>query len=146
MAKGLHMETINRNVDILHIEDDEVDILCVEREFKRVNNLLNIAVARDGVQAFDKLYGLNGEEKLTPPPKLIILDINMPRMNGIEFLKKLRSDPDLSYVSTYILTVAYTTEDKLAIRDLKVAGCIVKPLDYAEALDIFWSLLNEKDL
>lgn len=130
-------------VDILYVEDDEVDIQDMKREFKKINDLLNIVVANDGVQALDKLCGRNGEKKITPPPKMILLDINMPKMDGIEFLKTIRSNTDFDSVAVYILTVTYTTQDKLALRDLKVTGFIVKPLEYADALEIFWSLLDD---
>lgn len=136
------MAFTSSGVDILYVDDDEVDILGAQREFKRVNNPLNIVVASNGVQALDKLYGRNGEEKLLPAPKVIILDINMPKMSGIEFLKILRADSAFNMVSVYILTISYTTQDKLALRDLNVSGCIVKPLEYADALNIFWALLN----
>ncbi|KTC66242.1 two component response regulator (plasmid) [Legionella adelaidensis] len=128
------------NIDILYVEDDEVDIQGMIREFKKVNSLLKIQVAKNGVQALDKLYGRNGEEKVIP--KVILLDINMPQMNGIEFLKELRSNPEFGSIEVYILTGAYTTSDKMALRDLHVAGSIVKPIEYSDALNVFWSLLH----
>jgi CheY-like chemotaxis protein len=97
------------------------------------------------MEALNKLYGRNGEKKLVPAPKVLLLDINMPKMNGIELLKTLRNDSDFSTTSIYILTASYNTEDKLALHDLHPAGCIVKPLEYADALNIFWSLLHERD-
>ncbi len=139
------MESNGSGFDILYVEDDEVDIQCAQREFKRVNELLKVAIARDGVEALDMLYGRNGKVKLIPAPKVILLDINMPKMNGIEFLKELRSDPDFNSTAIYILTVSYATKDKLAFRDLKVAGFIVKPMEYSDALNIFWSLMNEHE-
>ena len=138
------MGSTSKGIDILYVDDDEVDIQCVQREFKKVSNLLHIDVARDGTQALDKLYGRNGMEKLDPSPKMILLDINMPKMSGIEFLQTLRRDPDFNDTAIYILTVSYTTKDKLALHDLKVSGFIVKPLEYSDALNIFWTLFSDR--
>ncbi len=135
------MDTNEGGVDILYVEDDEVDIMATKKAFKKVNNLLTIEIASDGVNALDKLYGTNGEKKITPP-KMILLDVNMPKMNGIEFLRILRSDVEFNSVAIYLLTVSYTSQEKLAIHDLKVSGCIVKPLEYSDALNIYWSLFS----
>lgn len=139
------MGSSNKPIDILYVDDDEVDILCAQREFRKVSELLNIEIARDGIEALDKLYGHNGMQRLDPTPKLILLDINMPKMNGVEFLQKLRSDPSFNNVAIYILTVSFTTQDKIAFHDLKIAGFIVKPLEYSDALNIFWSLMNQRE-
>ncbi|AHE66355.1 response regulator [Legionella oakridgensis] len=132
------MESTERNIDIFYIEDDEVDILGMEREFKKINELLEIAVAKDGHQALNKLYGRNGEEKLHP--KIILLDINLPKMNGIEFLKLLRADPTFIDIEVFILTGAFNTQDKMAMKDLNVRGHIIKPLEYEDALNLLWAL------
>lgn len=139
------MNAVTNNVDILYIDNDEVDIEGLKNEFKKVNDLLSIAIARDGLEALDKLYGRNGEEKLYPPPKLILLEIALPKMNGIDFLKILRMDPELSTAPVYILTTSFTSEDKSALRDLNISGHIIKPLEYSDALNLFWSLLNEQE-
>lgn len=131
-------------IDILYVEDDEVDILSAQREFQNVNSQINIAVARDGVDALNKLYGRNGQEKLDPAPKVILLDINLPKMNGIDFLRTLRADHAFNNIHVYILTASYNTKDKLAMRDLHVTGCIIKPLQYEDAVNVFWTLFHEK--
>jgi len=134
------MEEVERNIDILYVEDDEVDIQSMLREFKKVNSLLKIATAKDGIEALNCLYGRDGAEKINP--KVILLDINMPKMNGIEFLNSLRSDPGFGSIVVYVLTCSYSSKEKLAMRDLNVAGFIVKPLEYPDALNIFWALLH----
>lgn len=138
------MDVMDSSIDILYVEDDEVDILNVEREFQKVNSQINIAVARDGVDALNQLYGRNGQVKLDPAPKVILLDINLPKLNGIDFLRALRADSDFNNIHVYILTASYNTKDKLAISDLRVTGCIIKPLQYEDALNVFWTLCNEK--
>ena len=127
-------------IDILYVEDDEVDIQGMQREFKKVNALLKIAIAQDGSQALSMLQGQHGEAKIIP--KIILLDINMPKMNGVECLKAIRANADLADTEVYILTGSYATKDKLAMRDLNVAGFIVKPLEYSDALNVFWALLH----
>lgn len=134
------MQIQDKGVDILYIEDDIVDTKCMEREFKKVNALLKIDTAKDGIQALNMLYGRNGETKITP--KIILLDINMPKMNGTEFLKTLRSDPNFGIIEVYVLTGSYSTKDKIAMRDMNVSGFIVKPIEYADALNVFWALLH----
>ncbi len=129
-------------VDILYIEDDDIDVLSVQREFKKVNHLIHIATAGDGIQAMDMLYGRNNMKKLPSLPKVILLDVNLPRMGGIEFLKNLRADANFNSIVVYLLTSSYNTQEKLAIKDLNVAGCIVKPLLYSDALNVFWGLLQ----
>lgn len=127
---------------ILLVEDDEVDIQSVQREIKKLDVPIQLHVAKNGIEALDKLYGRNGEAKLSPIPHLIILDINMPKMNGIEFLKKLREDASLKKITVYILTTAYTTPDKIATQGLHVTGYIVKPLQHNDLMQMYWSLVS----
>ena len=75
---------------ILLVEDDDIDILNVQRVFKKMNYPNPLHVAHNGVEALDMLRGTNGATKLSPTPKIILLDINMPLMNGIEFIFELR--------------------------------------------------------
>lgn len=141
-ARRLIMDIISSSCDILYIDDDEVDIENVQREFKKIHNSLRVVIARDGVEALNKLYGRNGEEELNPAPKLILLDLNMPKMNGVEFLKTLRDDPHSSSISVYILAGSFNTQTKLTMKDLNVAGCIIKPLEYIDAFNVYWALFH----
>lgn len=136
------MYSIGNDIHILLVEDDEVDIQSVEREFKKINELITISAAKNGRDALDRLYGQNGQQKLNPTPNVILLDINMPKMNGIEFLKTLRSDSQFSLINVFLLTGSYTTQDKLATHGLHISGCIVKPLQHADALQVFWALVG----
>lgn len=70
-------------VDILYVEDDEVDIKAMQREFLKMSKPINIAIAKDGEHALDMLYGLNGQLEIKP--HVILLDLNLPQMNGIDF-------------------------------------------------------------
>jgi len=139
---------MNKNVSILLVEDDEVDVMNVQRAFKK-NHISNpIHVAGNGLEALDMLRGTNGVEKLNPLPKIILLDINMPKMNGIEFLKELRADADLRAACVFVLTTSDEEKDRVAAYDLHVAGYILKPVELekfiqaVKTLDVFWSLIE----
>ena len=135
------MAPTNEQFHVLFIEDDEVDIQSVQREIKKLEIPIELYIAKDGVEALNKLYGKNGEPKL-PKPHLILLDINMPKMSGIQFLQILQKDVDLKHVIVYFLTTAYTTRDKIASQGLCVAGHIIKPLQQDDLMRIYWSLIE----
>jgi CheY-like chemotaxis protein len=134
---------MSKSINVMYVEDDEVDVLTLEREFSKVNPAFSIHVAKNGFDAFDKLLGRNGQERLDPTPRAILLDINLPKMDGIEFLTELRKHPEFKSTFVFIVTSTYTTKDKLAIRPLSVSGCIIKPLQHADALNIFWCITSD---
>lgn len=132
--------------NILLVEDDHVDIMNVQRAFKK-NNITNpLYVAHNGIEALDMLRGTEGIEKIIPTPRLILLDINMPRMNGIEFLKELRNDQQLKSISVIVMTTSNDDKDKCDAYDLNVAGYIVKPISFEKfvqavsILNSYWKL------
>ncbi|KTC91193.1 response regulator [Fluoribacter dumoffii] len=132
------------NIDILYVEDDDVDIESMQREFAKIDKAVDIAIAKDGKQALDMLYGRNGKPQIKP--KVILLDLNLPKMNGIDFLKKLRKSFKFEDIKVFLLTGEYTTKEKLAKSHLHVSGCIIKPLQYADALNISWCLSASEEL
>src|SRR3569832_1883254 len=75
------------SVSVLLVEDDDVDAMSVTRAFKKLKVVNPLHRAENGLQALNKLRGAQGEQKLTPTQKILMLDINMPRMNGLEFLR-----------------------------------------------------------
>jgi CheY-like chemotaxis protein len=138
-------------VNILLIDDDDVDIMTLQRAFKR-NNISNpLYIAMNGLEALDKLRGANGAEKITPVPRIILLDINMPKMNGIEFLKELRNDPNLKNISIFVLTTSNDDKDKVEAYNYNVAGYIIKPITFESfvtaisVLNSFWTLCAQPD-
>ncbi|MEW8402566.1 MAG: response regulator, partial [Candidatus Thiodiazotropha sp.] len=105
---------LGNNETILLIEDDRVDIMTVQRALQK-NNISNpLHVARTGLQALDMLRGANGVVKLDPLPALILLDLNLPKMSGIEFLQELRKDPQLSALRIIVLTSSNEPRDQTA--------------------------------
>lgn len=139
---------INKDIPILLIEDDWVDIENAKRAFQKyqISNLLY--TAKDGVDALDKLLGRNGTDILDPPPKIILLDINMPRMNGIDFLKEIRTISSLKSLIVFILTTSKHEKDIKAAYDLNIAGYIVKPVEFErfmkgmETLSLYMKLIE----
>jgi CheY-like chemotaxis protein len=116
-------------VHILLIEDDEVDIMNVQRAFKK-NNINNpLHIARNGLEALTALQGQN-PDLVIPTPRVILLDINMPKMGGIEFLTELRKLHEHRSASVFVMTTSNEESDKIAAYDLNVAGYILKPLSF----------------
>jgi CheY-like chemotaxis protein len=116
-------------INILLVEDDEVDIMNVQRAFKK-NNIKNpLHVTRNGLEALEVLRGEN-PDMVIPSPKIILLDINMPKMGGIEFLSVLRKHPELKATSVFMMTTSNEDSDKVAAYNLNVAGYILKPLSF----------------
>jgi CheY-like chemotaxis protein len=125
-------------INILLIEDDEVDIMNVQRAFKK-NNISNpLQIARNGLEG---LAVLKQTTRTTPLPKIILLDINMPKMGGIEFLNELRKHPELRSISVFVMTTSNEESDKIAAYDLNVAGYILKPLSF-EGFSAAVAILN----
>lgn len=116
-------------MNILLVEDDEVDIMNVQRAFKK-NRITNaLYITRNGLEALELLRGKGGQV-VSPLPKIILLDINMPKMGGIEFLQELRKDEKLKSLSVFVMTTSNEDKDKIAAYNLNVAGYILKPLSF----------------
>jgi CheY-like chemotaxis protein len=112
-------------VNLLLVEDDEVDIQGMKRAFAKSRIGNPTTVARDGIEALEFLRGENGRPKLAKP-HLILLDLNMPRMNGLEFLQAIRADEDLKRSIVFMITTSKAEEDRARAYDQHVAGYIVK--------------------
>ncbi|MES9992872.1 MAG: response regulator [Candidatus Thiodiazotropha sp.] len=117
---------------ILLIEDDRVDIMTVQRALKK-NSITNpLHIARTGLEALDMLRGSNGVDQIDPLPALILLDLNLPKMSGIEFLQELRKDPQLSSLHIIVLTSSNEPQDRAAAFEYDVDDYIVKPHSFDE--------------
>ena len=102
----------NNEATILLVEDDYLDIMNVERELKKLNVNLPLFVARNGREALNMLRGEGGATKINPAPKVVLLDINMPKMNGIEFLEIVRNEPELKHLNVFIMTTSNEETDR----------------------------------
>ncbi len=134
-------------VNLLLVDDDEVDVQGLKRAFAKSRIGNPIVVARDGIEALEVLRGQNGREKL-PKPHLILLDLNMPRMNGIEFLETIRADDDLKAAVVFMITTSKTEEDKARAYGHNIAGYIVKQdpantfLQAVSMLEHYWKIVE----
>ncbi len=116
---------------ILLVEDDRVDIMTVQRALKKIDVSNPLCVARTGVEALGMLRG-DGFPRIEPMPSLILLDLNLPQMGGIEFLKELRADPLLRALPVIVLTSSNEPGDRAAAFEYEVDDYIVKPHTFEE--------------
>jgi len=125
----------SRELHILLVDDDEVDVMNVERAFEK-NNMLNpLHVAENGKEALAKLRdGSIGSRRI------VLLDLNMPKMNGIEFLRAVRADPELSSLVVVVLTTSNEERDKVEAFSLNVAGYLLKPVTFSAFVDLMATL------
>ncbi len=115
--------------NILLVEDDQMDVINVQRELRRQHIEVPIAHARNGREALDMLRGENGQARIARP-NVVMLDINMPRMNGLELLETLRADPEFADLNVFIMTTSDLDSDRCKARQLAVSGYIIKPLSF----------------
>jgi len=138
---------LDNSSSILLVDDDEVDVMNVQRAFRKHRISRTLHVAENGLQALQMLRG-DETEKLAPQPQIILTDINMPRMNGIEFIRELRADPALKNMSVFVMTTSSNDKDRQAAYDLNVSGYILKPVEpdkfmaSIKTLDNYWTLIE----
>jgi CheY-like chemotaxis protein len=123
------MSPDHQSPSILLVEDDQMDVMNVQRELRRQNINVPIIHARNGREALKMLRG-EGDEPKIAKPSLAMLDINMPRMNGLELLEALRADPEFSDLNVFIMTTSDLDTDRFRAQQLAVSGYIVKPLNF----------------
>ena len=132
---------MRNNKPILLVEDDQVDVLTVKRSLQDLKITNALRVAGNGEEALVYL-----RDKTNPSPSIILLDLNMPRMNGIEFLKIAKNDDGLRHIPVVVLTTSSEHRDKVESFSLGVAGYMSKPVDYIQfvevirTIDLYWTL------
>jgi CheY-like chemotaxis protein len=128
-------------ISFLLIEDDRVDVMTVQRALKAVKITTRLEVAGDGEEALAMLRSPDRQK-----PDIILLDLNMPRMNGLEFLRVVKRDPKLKIIPVIVLTTSQEEQDRIDSFSLGVAGYMVKPVDYLQfvqimdAIHLYWTL------
>jgi CheY-like chemotaxis protein len=127
----------DRALNILLVDDDEVDAITVRRAFGTANITTHITIARDGVEAL-KVLRSGG---LPPGRRLILLDINMPRMNGIELLREIRADAKLHALTVIVMTTSNEDRDRIEAYKMNVAGYILKPVSF-QAFERAMTMIN----
>ncbi|HVL68638.1 MAG TPA: response regulator [Vicinamibacterales bacterium] len=135
---------VEKALNILLVEDDQVDVMNVKRAFEK-NRIANpLYVAGDGIEGLEMLRG----GQVPRERRIVLLDLNMPRMNGIEFLRELRADPALSLTPVVVLTTSDDERDKINAYNLNVAGYLLKPVTFINfvevmaALNKYWTLVE----
>ncbi len=136
-----------RIINILLVEDDEVDVMNVKRAFKKYKITNPLYIAGNGVEALSMLRSQKGQPPQVPENRrLILLDLNMPKMNGLEFLHEIRQDEELKRTPVIVLTTSDEDKDRIEAYNLNVAGYILKPVTFANfaevmvALNKYWTL------
>ena len=131
-------------LNILLVEDDEVDVMNVRRAFEK-NRITNpLFVAGNGIEALEQLRG----GKIPRDRRIILLDLNMPKMNGIEFLREVRKDSELNLIPVVVLTTSNDERDRIEAYNLNVAGYLLKPVTFSNfcevmaALNKYWALVE----
>lgn len=126
---------------ILLVEDDKIDVMTIQRAMKEIHVVNQLSVAGNGEEALEYLRA-NKNEK----PCVILLDLNMPKMNGVEFLKAQKKDDAIKTIPVIVLTTSKEQQDKIETFKLGVAGYMIKPVDYKQfvdvlkAIDLYWTL------
>ncbi len=136
------------NHPILLAEDDHVDALTVTRALRDLHVTNKLYITRNGEEALAFL-----KDESNDRPGIILLDLNMPKMNGIEFLQVIKKDENFRRIPVVVLTTSREEQDKLESFDLGVAGYMIKPVDYKKfvevvrTIDLYWTLseLPEED-
>jgi CheY-like chemotaxis protein len=134
---------------ILLVEDNPKDEALTLRALKKSNILNAVAVAHDGVEALDYLFGRNAQGNANPLPQLILLDLKLPKIDGLEVLKRIRSEERTRVLPVVILTTSTEDSDRLEGYRLGANSYVRKPVDFvkfAEAvgqLGLYWLVLNE---
>ena len=134
-------------VNILLVEDDEVDVKAVRRAFRDLKIANPVVEAVDGIEALEILRGDNGKARLAHP-YLILLDLNMPRMGGLEFLAEIRKDPELQRSVVFVMTTSAAEEDRFKAYNMNVAGYVLKHspghtfMEAVSMLEHYWRVIE----
>jgi CheY-like chemotaxis protein len=132
---------------ILLVDDDRVDVMTTKRALKDIHVTNPVYTAGNGEEALELL-----RDEKTDKPGIILLDLNMPRMNGVEFLRVIKNDASLKRIPVVVLTTSKEEEDKVESFSLGVAGYMIKPVDYIKFVEIirtinlYWTLSELTDL
>lgn len=136
--------SIDRKTHILLVDDDEIDVMNVRRAFEKGKIENPLFHAEDGLAALEMLR----EGTIPKDRRLVLLDLNMPRMNGIEFLRELRADPALHGTAVVVLTTSDEERDRIEAYHFHVAGYLVKPVRFLSFVELmttlnrYWTLME----
>jgi two-component system response regulator len=140
----------DERVDILLVEDNPNDVKLTLNAFKTANLANSVHVSRDGVEALEYLFGAasDGDQKVPEKPKLILLDLKLPRVDGHEVLRRIKTDPRTSGIPVVVLTSSSEERDVMRTYEVGANSYIVKPVDFEQftesVRDIgkYWLVIN----
>ena len=127
---------MDRFLKIMLIEDDMIEVMKLNRTFNKLNYKHKIIEAKNGEDALEILHKKNSL------PDIILLDLNMPKLNGIEFLEILKNNNKLKYIPTIILTTSNNRKDILECYKIGIAGYVIKPLKFDNYIEIIKRVLD----
>lgn len=136
-----------RSVTILLVDDDKVDIMAIRRAFRELRIANPVIEAHNGLDALALLRGEDGVQPLSAPC-LILLDLNMPMMGGLEFLETLRNDSELKRNIVFVMTTSAAEEDLIRAYNFNVAGYILKHkigqtfIECVAMLELYWRVIE----
>ena len=142
---------VERPVEILLVEDNPNDVELALHALKKNNIANRIEVARDGAEALDFIFcaGAYSQRNMDNPPKVILLDLKLPKVDGLEVLRQIKSDPRTRAIPVVVLTSSREDRDIVESYHLGVNSYIVKPVDFEQfteavhTLGLYWLLLNQ---
>lgn len=120
---------------ILLVEDEQLDVISVSRSLKKLDIPYHLFTAFNGVEALEMLQGTGEVPAMDPLPDIILLDLNMPVMNGIEFLQVLRANAHLNHLKVFVMTTSGEQTDRSLAEGLNVAGYLLKPMNYGTSFN-----------
>jgi CheY-like chemotaxis protein len=137
---------MQRVINILLVEDDNLDQMEVKRTLEKKNIVHRLKIAKNGEEAI-QMMNEETSDIFTGKPHIILLDLNMPKMNGFEFLTQLKKNEDMKDVKVFILTTSDEKEDKHAAANMGISGFITKPLKLGspssiDAFNLMIDLMN----
>jgi len=131
----------NSKISILLVEDDKVDVMTIKRAFRDLKITNPLEICENGLEALEFL-----EDPSNSRPGIILLDINMPKMNGLEFLEARAEIDTIKSIPVVVLTTSKAEQDKVESFNLGVAGYMIKPVDYLQfvevirTINVYWAL------
>jgi CheY-like chemotaxis protein len=144
------METTEKLGRILMVEDDAKDVELTLTALEEYNLVNEVVVVRDGEEALDYLYCREAfRTRREGNPAVMLLDLKLPKVNGLEVLKQIKSDDKLKLIPVVVLTSSKEEKDMVASYKLGVNAYVVKPVDFHEfvnaikELGVFWAVINE---
>jgi CheY-like chemotaxis protein len=120
---------------IMLVEDDELDVISFRRSLKELDIPHELYTAFNGIEALEMLRGSPDKPEMKTLPDILLLDLNMPRMNGLEFLDIIRKDERLQQIRVFVMTTSGDLSDRNATARLGVSGYLIKPMSYGTQYD-----------